>query len=99
MMGFGFVVARFGLFLREFAVAEGKHPPVSTGISLYIGTTLVGLGVIVNIFASVQHVHFLKTLSRGQAYQPPRWSLGVIVSVALAVLGIGMAAYLLFVGH
>jgi putative membrane protein len=39
LMGFGFVVARFGLFLREIAaaghVAAHQH---STGWSLWIGT-------------------------------------------------------------
>ena len=44
LMGFGFVVARFGLFLREIAaasqVAAHQH---STGWSLWIGTALIGL--------------------------------------------------------
>ena len=47
MMGFGFVVARFGLFLREIAAGENIRPIVSTGISLWIGLGLVTLGVIV----------------------------------------------------
>ena len=43
LMGFGFVVARFGLFLREIAAAgqvvAHQH---STGWSLWIGTAPLG---------------------------------------------------------
>jgi len=46
LMGFGFVVARFGLFLRGIAAAgqvvAHQH---SNGWSLWIGTALIGLGV------------------------------------------------------
>jgi len=41
MMGFGFVVARFGLFLREIAAVHAASPPQQHGISLWVGTTLV----------------------------------------------------------
>jgi putative membrane protein len=50
LMGFGFVVARFGLFLREIAMAG--HVAVhqrSTGWSLGIGTGLIALGVLVSL--------------------------------------------------
>ena len=38
MMGFGFVVARFGLFLRELAVARGETVPNVSG-SLWAAST------------------------------------------------------------
>jgi putative membrane protein len=40
MMGFGFVVARFGLFLRELAAMPGGVQHQRTGLSLWVGTTL-----------------------------------------------------------
>jgi len=95
MMGFGFVVARFGLFLQEIAAAGQKPVPPSTGLSLWIGTALVLLGVTVNGLAAAEHVRFLRRLDRGEAYHAPRWSLGVIVAVVLAALGVGMTVYLL----
>jgi hypothetical protein len=41
MMGFGFVVARFGLFLHELSALG--HPAASSppGLSLWVGTGLV----------------------------------------------------------
>ena len=55
MMGFGFVVARFGLFLRELAEASAVTPHHRSGLSLWAGTTLVILGVALNVGAAVRH--------------------------------------------
>jgi uncharacterized membrane protein YidH (DUF202 family) len=57
-MGFGFVVARFGLFLHEIeAVRQNAMPKASTGLSLWIGTALILLGVLVNLLVSAVTVH------------------------------------------
>jgi putative membrane protein len=97
LMGFGFVVARFGLFLREMAVARQATPIHSYGWSLWIGTGLVVLGIAVVLLAAAQHWRILQRLNRGEGYIAPRWSLGLVVSVLLAILGAAMVAYLLFV--
>ena len=96
LMGFGFVVARFGLFLREVAaVAERKPPALPAGLSVWIGTALVLFGVAVTLLAAVQHVRLLGRLERGEPYRPSRWSLGVVVSLILAATGIGITGYLI----
>ena len=51
LMGFGFVVSRFGLFLRELAAVQKIPQPVSHGTSLWLGLGLVVLGVILNVAA------------------------------------------------
>ena len=94
MMGFGFVVARFGLFMHEVAAARGVPTEPSPGLSLWIGAALIGLGVVVNILAAVQHVRLLGRLRRGEPYRPSAWSLGVVGTVVLAALGVLMTAYL-----
>jgi putative membrane protein len=94
MMGFGFVVARFGLFLRELAAPGHQIPRHQTFVSLWIGIILVLLGVAVNVLAAIQHANFLHRLRRGEPYYLPRWSLAIVVSILLAALGIGMTAYL-----
>ena len=97
MMGFGFVVARFGLFLRELAALDPAPPsPRSAGVSLWIGVALLLLGVVVNVMAGVQHGVFLRRLERGEPYRAPRWSLGIGIAAALATIGLGTVAYLLF---
>lgn len=99
LMGFGFVVARFGMFLREIAAAQGAAPARSHGVSLWLGTALVLLGVVVNMVAARQHVRLVGRLKRGEEYHPAPLPLEVIISLVLAVLGVGMVAYLVIVGN
>jgi putative membrane protein len=100
LMGFGFVVARFGLFLREIAaagqVAASQH---STGWSLWIGTALIGLGVAVSVVASFEYYRFIALSKQGRSYTPRTALLAVVVGAILAVLGIVMAAYLILISY
>jgi putative membrane protein len=96
MMGFGFVVAKFGVFLRDSAgapQADPAHPPI---YSLLIGAALVGLGVTVNLFAAIGHMKFLHRHNAGLPYQPPRYSLVVITALVLAAAGVAMVIYLIY---
>jgi putative membrane protein len=98
LMGFGFVVARFGLFLREIAAAghvtAHQH---STGWSLWIGTALIGLGVAASLAASFEYYRFVSSSKQGRTYTPRTALLAVVVGVILAMLGIVMALYLILV--
>lgn len=100
LMGFGFVVARFGLFLREIAAAG--HAAVNqptTGWSLGIGTALIALGVGVSLLASFEYLRFLQLAKLGKNYTPRTAMLAVVVSLLLALLGIVMAVYLIVIGQ
>ena len=100
LMGFGFVVARFGLFLREIESVRQAAPLKSpTGLSLWIGTALILLGVIVNLLVSAEHLRLMRHVESGTPYGVRSWLLGVGVALVLAILGIAMAVYLVFVGH
>lgn len=96
LMGIGFAVSRFGLFLRELSLTE-THPLAPTGLSLWSGVALVALGVIVNIAATIRHIRVIHELGSG-TWVPGRVSHGAVtLAVVLAGIGLGMAAYLLFV--
>lgn len=98
LMGFGFVVARFGLFLRELPAAVPGAPPGRSGTwSMAFGVALLLLGVAVNVLAAAEYRAVLRRIDRGEPYAPPRWSLGLVVAVLLAALGLGMATYLVSV--
>jgi putative membrane protein len=97
LMGFGFVVARFGLFLREIAMTASGRPVGSSGASLWMGTALLVLGVVVNIAASIHHVRLIGRLNRGERLGQPS-ATGLAVALVLAVLGLGLAAYLVLIG-
>ena len=97
MMGFGFVVARFGLFLREVADAGTGAPESSRaqpGLSLWFGTSLVILGVWINLAAALRHVRFRRQFERGDPFVTPKGLMLTILSVLLAVLGVGLTMYL-----
>jgi putative membrane protein len=96
LMGVGFAVSRFGLFLREMRASEVHLPVRSTGLSVYSGVALVALGVIVNVTAVMQHIRTTRELRDG-SWIAGRVSKGaVILALLLAAIGVGMAVYLLY---
>lgn len=115
LMGFGFVVARFGLFLRQIAVARvvagmaqsGQTEDTtavilpgqttSPGFSLWLGITLVILGVVVNLVSVRQHFIVMQRLNRGESLFPAPVSTGVYIAGLLGILGIVIATYLFIV--
>jgi putative membrane protein len=96
MMGFGFVVARFGLFLQELATASAVAQPPSTGISLWAGTTLLLLGVAICVGAAVKHWRTVRRLEQGHPVGFKPWSLGMVVAFVLGLFGVLLAIYLIF---
>ena len=95
LMGFGFVVARFGMFLRELAAVKDGHSPHPTGVSLFLGVALIVLGVIVTVLSAREHGQIIGRLRRGETFVPPVWSLGMMLSIFLALIGTAVAIYLL----
>ena len=97
LMGIGFAVSRFGLFLRQLGATESHPPSHTTGLSLWSGVVLVTLGVIVNLSAVLRHLQLIHELSSG-TWQPGRVSRdAVILGLILAAIGIGTAIYLILV--
>lgn len=93
MMGFGFVVARFGLFLREMAAVRGQAVSEVGGGSLWAGTALVLLGVVVNVYAALEHRRFAARFAKGEP-EPHDSRFGIVVASVLALVGFAMAVYL-----
>jgi uncharacterized protein (DUF302 family)/uncharacterized membrane protein YidH (DUF202 family) len=94
LMGFGFVVARFGLFLQQLQVFQPAGPGSSSGLSLWFGTALIALGVIVNLSSAWHHARLVRELDKGE---PPRCSplaQSVAIALLLALVGLAMATYL-----
>ena len=68
---------------------------VRTGLSLWVGTTLVILGVAVDVAEAIKHWYTIRRLQQGQPLQFRPWSLGIVVALLLGLLGLATAAYLL----
>ena len=56
LMGVGFAVSRFGLFLRQMSAERNQMPVHTTHISVWSGVALVALGVLVNLSAVARHL-------------------------------------------
>jgi uncharacterized protein (DUF302 family)/uncharacterized membrane protein YidH (DUF202 family) len=94
LMGFGFVVARFGLFLQQLQVMQRTPIEKSYGLSLWFGTALIAVGVIVNVFAGWQHLRLVRELDRGAASHSHSSAQAVLIAFFLALVGVTMAIYL-----
>lgn len=92
LMGFGFVVARFGLFLRELALAGSavEAPRVN---ATYVGVAMVGFGVLINVASTLRYRRTIAALRRGEPIVP---ELRFPASVALgsALVGAALVALL-----
>src|ERR1700757_4994880 len=66
MMGFGFVVARFGLFLQELHVTQNSAATQHYGLSLWFGTALIAVGVVANVVAGFHRLRLVRQLDRGE---------------------------------
>jgi uncharacterized protein (DUF302 family)/uncharacterized membrane protein YidH (DUF202 family) len=97
LMGFGFVVARFGLFLQQLQIAQQASSAQSYGLSLWFGTALIAAGIAVNLFSGWHHLRLIRTMELGHAVRSHTSTLAVATSVFLALVGLGMAIYLLSV--
>jgi len=98
LMGFGFVVARFALFLQQVQVSQHAPSLHSYGLSLWFGTALIGAGVAVNLFSVWHHARLVRMMDRGQAVTSHSLALAIATCVFLALVGIGMAIYLISAG-
>jgi uncharacterized protein (DUF302 family)/uncharacterized membrane protein YidH (DUF202 family) len=99
LTGFGFVVARFGPYLREFQIEAHGVSEVSHGMSLLFGTALIAVGVVVYLLSAWHHFRLVQELERGGT-PPPRPSVqAIVIALFLALLGVGMAIYLNSLRH
>jgi putative membrane protein len=90
LIGIGFAVSRFGLFFRQLSASQSHLPTRATGLSVWSGVTLVGLGVIVILSSVLRHLQLMRELKSGT------WVPGRVSRDAVGA-GIGMCIYLILV--
>jgi putative membrane protein len=87
LMGFGFVVARIGMWLREVqpAAASGSWPG-------RLGAAFVVLGTISNALAAVRYVRVRKAIIEGRVMIPGNVTV-LALAYGLVILGGILVAY------
>jgi len=91
---FGFAVGRFSIALQEFLHLQGK-PETSPGLTAWLGLVSIIFGVLL-IFAGLYRYRQTRVQLDTDSFQPA----GVIVdlvSVLLALFGVVLAAYLVWI--
>lgn len=97
VMAFGFVVARFGLFLSLLASQHALSVSpidIRPRFSAVVGIALVVLGAVSILFAAVQHRAYVSLLPVGDLPTSHNRTFPLVVAVLLAFLGLALAVYL-----
>jgi putative membrane protein len=91
VIGLGFVVARFGLFLRVMQNAQANANMMST----IIGVGLVLMGAVAIAAGAIQHVRFCRKLNGISQPSPYTTYWAVWFAGTLSLIGILLAVHLL----
>jgi putative membrane protein len=92
MMGFGFVIERFGLFLRLMDPAH-THPAHS-GASFWVGMALMVFSSALACLSTLSFRAVVRSLTPRQIPSTPFANLALVANLGVAVAGLALMAYL-----
>jgi len=95
LMGFGFVVARFGLFLQQLQIIDHAPSAQSYGLSLWFGSILIAMGVAVHVFSGWRFAQLTRKLDRGEVIRSYPSIQAVAMAFFLGLVGLAMVIYLI----
>ncbi len=99
LMALGFVLARFGLFLQQINLLRPDLHTASYGLSLWFGTVLILLGVLVSLLSLVRYLRLLAMIRKGASSFGGASTLAITIAIILAALGLAMSYYLVSARH
>jgi putative membrane protein len=93
-MGFGFVVVKFSLFIRQVSAAlNEKIIFQGKGYSPVIGISLVIIGAVMALLAFWRYRNIEKHLLRGTYF--PSFALSLLMTLAILIVSLLLVLYLL----
>ena len=95
LIGFGFLIARFGLTIRESEILSTPGANRLGVLSPWLGSSMVCFGVGVGIASSMRHRSYVQALEAGVVNPPLSAKSPLIVAVILALVGLSMAVHIL----
>jgi len=93
LMGFGFVIVKFALFIRQVSIALGDKistPP--KGYSAIIGVAMVAMGAIMATLAYLRYRNIEKQLNDNNYF--PSKLLSLLLTIAILIGSILLVLYL-----
>ncbi len=94
LMGFGFIVARFGFLLREIAMNNMVGLHHQHGFSVPAGIALIVAGVVINLYAAIRHRQYIQALDQGRFRPAYGIAFTILIVIFLAIIGLAVAVYL-----
>lgn len=95
LMGLGFVIERFGLFIKLMA-HESQFSDTQSTLSLYIGVGFILIGAGTALLSALQFVVFIKTLGPQEKPRGHIFWLPPAVNVFLSLTAAALSAWLIF---
>jgi putative membrane protein len=92
LMGFGFVIVKFTLFLKELSLLLETEDLSLKGYSSIVGVIMVALGVIIAILAYLQYKKYEYQLNNKSYISSSILSL--FITVIIVIAGIILTVYL-----
>lgn len=94
LMGFGFVVERFGLFLKM--QTHGDASGAQRGFSLGLGVAMLILGAVVALTSARQFHQVVRDLDPA-VIPPGYWThAGILLNILLSLIAVGLALHFLW---
>ena len=94
LMGFGFVVVKFAVFLRQASLLLTDRTGVpSGGSSAVVGVVMVALGAVMAILAYLRYRNIEKQLNNHEYF--PSGRLSALLTIAILIGSILLVIYLL----
>ena len=94
LMAFGFMIERFGLFMRILVPASQAMPGQSA--SVWIGLAFIVFGGILSVLSTLQHRRVLKNLEPHDVLKGYWHWLPVATNLVLTLMSILLSAYMLY---
>ncbi|MBL1408971.1 YidH family protein [Sphingobacterium faecale] len=94
IMGFGFVVVKFSLFMRQITamLSPQTSEPESHGYSSEVGTAIVIIGAVTALLAYLKYRKIGKQIEEGEFV--PISSIISVIAILIAVIGFILSWYL-----
>jgi putative membrane protein len=97
LMGFGFLIARFAFWLREYEELQGvtSTRQAKPHLSPWLGFGMVVVGVVVCVTAAGRHREYVGALRSGVPNPPLKIGTSLGIAAILALVGLAMAIQIL----
>jgi len=94
LMGFGFVVVKFSIFLRQISIAVDRTIPITShGYSSVLGIALVAFGAIIGVLSFFRFRRIERQIS-DPGYKPSGILINMLAA-AILMIGIFLVIYLI----